>query len=296
MTSISRVTIPEISLKPWANSSSNNWIPRLWRGSINRMQNAHPSRARTPGGCAVHDLTLISFDGIPGSGKSSTALWLGELLEKKGVSVRVVAEHETPHPVRFLTDLKKPLRPWVETRPHDFSEACLGKFSRFLEGIAAGSRSPTVIIVDGLLFHTDSTSLLLMDPDKGFFDRHVAAMHHIALQRIRFLPVLLYNQPYAGGLPRTMEQRPEAWSRLQIHWKLGSPFCKARKLRGSRGYIQFYAHYEKRIYDLFKALPLAADAHLVLENPAMDWSASREKIWSFCSRHVLHTQFFNNLL
>lgn len=51
------------------------------------------------------EITLISFDGIPGSSKSSTALWLGAMLEKKGVPVRVIPENKTPHPVRFVTDL-----------------------------------------------------------------------------------------------------------------------------------------------------------------------------------------------
>lgn len=241
------------------------------------------------------DSILISIDGIPGSGKSSTALWLGDMLRKRGASVRVVEENENPHPVRFLTDLKNPLAPWLEIPPEEFSRSCLEKFSRFLEMSAVAPGKETIVVVDGLLFHTDSTSLLLMDPVEGVFERHVEELHRIGRQ-VRFFPILLYNRPHASGLTTTMAHRAADWKTMQINWKTSSPYCTSRKLQDLSGYIRFYEQYEKRIYDIFRSLSHHEDQCLLLENPAHDWIASREKIWSFWGRNAAPSHFFNDLL
>lgn len=241
------------------------------------------------------DVKLISFDGIPGSGKSSTALWLGAMLQAKGMSIRVIQEDENPHPIRFLTDLKNPLRPWLEIRPEKFSRSCLDKFSRFLEKATTEWKPETILVVDGLFFHTDSTSLFLMDPEKDVFNNHIIEMHRLS-QHVQFLPLLLYNQPYASALKRIMELRSEEWRTMQIDWKISSPFCTARELHGSYGYVKFYEQYESLICDLFKSLTHKNSQALMVENPANDWGASRKKIWSFCIDHIVQPRFFSDLL
>ena len=240
------------------------------------------------------DITLISIDGIPGSGKSSTALWLAKMLQKRGTRVRLIPENEKPHPVRFLTDLKNPLAPWLEMGAEEFSSCCLEKFTRFLEMSTISPRKETILVVDGLLFHTDSTSLLLMDPGKGVFERHIEEMHRIGL-RVKFCPILFYGQPHATTITTTMTQRSADWKTMQIDWKTSSPYCTSRKIYGSQGYVQFYEHYEKRIYDIFSSLPFHQDHSLTLENPALDWVASREKIWAFCVRNEVPANFLSEL-
>lgn len=241
------------------------------------------------------DSILISIDGIPGSGKSSTALWLGDMLRKRGAAVRVVPENENPHPIRSLTDLQNPLAPWLETHPEEFSRSCLEKFSRFLEMSTGVPGKQTILIADGLLFHTDSTSLLLMDPEEGVFQRHIEELHRIGRQ-IRYFPILLYSHPHASGLESTMAHRSAEWKTMQVHWKTSSPYCTSRKLQDSSGYIQFYEQYEKRIYDTFRSLSHPKEHCLILENPALDWIASRKKTWSFCIRNGVPSHFFDDLL
>lgn len=241
------------------------------------------------------DISLISIDGIPGSGKSTTALWLSDMLRKRGAAVRLVAENEKPHPVRFLTDLKNPLAPWLEILPAEFSRASLEKFSRFLEMSAVPPGTETIVIVDGLLFHTDSTSLLLMDPEEGVFERHIEGLLKIAGQ-VRFFPILLYDHPHGSGIATTMANRSLEWKTMQIDWKTSSPYCTARKLSDATGYIRFYEQYEKRIYDAFRSLIHQKDKGLLLENPAGDWIGSRDRLWSFCAGNVGPSPFLNDLL
>lgn len=217
------------------------------------------------------------------------------MLQKRGATVRVIAENEAPHPIRYLTDLKHPLSPWLETGPEEFSHACLGKFSRFLAQATAGTKPDLILIVDGLLFHTDSTSLLLMDPEEDVFAGHIREMQRIG-QRVRFLSILLYNQPHAAALKSTMAQRSKEWRTMQVTWKTSSPYCIARKQRNAPGYVEFYEHYEKLICAIFSSLPHTDDHHLILANPADNWKASREKIWSFCVKSGVASRFFNELL
>lgn len=216
------------------------------------------------------------------------------MLRKRGVSVRVVPENENPHPVRFLTDLKNPLQPWLEIHPEQFSRASLEKFSRFLEMSAGAPGKEIILIADGLLFHTDSTSLLLMDPKEGVFERHIEEIARIG-RRVRFFPILLYGYPHGSGIATTMAHRSAEWKTMQIQWKTASPYCTSRKLQDSSGYIQFYEHYEKRIYDTFRSLIHPEDHCLILKNPAHDWIASREKTWSFCIKNAVPSHFFNDL-
>jgi len=244
----------------------------------------------------VAKVTLISLDGIPGSGKSSTARWLAEMLDQKGQRVLIIAEDDSPHPLRFLTDLKKPLAPWAEISTEEFSLNCLGKFSQFLDRqINSDEQDELVVVVDGLLFHTDTTSFFLMQPGDDQLNNHLAQMYEIG-NRVRFLPLFLYHQPFGSSLAITVKKRPDEWSRMQVDWKTSSPYCAQMGYFGHAGFLQFYQEYEERITNYFKKQLKNSQIGFSVCNPQDDWLVARKAIWNFYSQKLLWPSLIQKLL
>ncbi|BHH86217.1 P-loop NTPase family protein [Desulforhopalus sp. 52FAK] len=241
-------------------------------------------------------VTLISVDGIPGSGKSSTVHWLGEMLAKKGKSVQIVAEDSVSHPVRYLTDLQKPLAPWNEMSAEKFSSGCLNKFARFINNqTTIKEQRELIIVLDGLLFHTDTTSYYLMQPGEEQLRHHLRELVKIG-NRVSFLPLLLYHQPFGSSISMTMNSRPDEWSSMQIDWKTSSPYCRRKGYTGNEGYIQFYQGYEEWMTNTFNRLFEKTRRSFSACNPQADWLSTRKAMWSFYSKNLLRPSYIEKLL
>ena len=103
---------------------------------------------------------LIFVDGLPGSGKSTTAQRLSLHLRRQGYPARWIFEHENQHPL-FVESAVRALR---EQQPN----AAPALFDRALTGYAMltdrmSAVPPETLLLEGTLFQTAVGSQLLLD-------------------------------------------------------------------------------------------------------------------------------------
>ncbi|MCK5680620.1 hypothetical protein KAI46_07410, partial [bacterium] len=92
---------------------------------------------------------LIIIEGIMGSGKSRTTQWLTNTLRRQGYKILAVGETCWPHPTRVITDLEKPLAPWLALKACELAQKSLAKWSRFVDDLL---ESDSIAVFDGQLF------------------------------------------------------------------------------------------------------------------------------------------------
>jgi hypothetical protein len=57
---------------------------------------------------------LVIFDGIMGSGKSTSTRWLGQRLADLGISASIQVERQFPHPLRATDAADDWFKPWLD--------------------------------------------------------------------------------------------------------------------------------------------------------------------------------------
>jgi hypothetical protein len=221
--------------------------------------------------------SLIFVEGIMGAGKTTTAWFLTEQLQRQGLAARFPLEGPTVedpvHPLRVATDLPHPNGVWLDMTIQQYIEYSGQKWQRFVE---AARSSTSVTICDGLLFHGNMTDLLLMnaEPDVlfGYVRQVIQCIHPLN-------PVLIYfyHADVAQALRRVCDARGSEWEAYQVNWKVGSPFGVQRSLQGFAGLVQLYQSYRALCDDFFARLALPK---LAIRNEG-EWTTYYQQILTF---------------
>ena len=182
---------------------------------------------------------LIIVDGIMGSGKSQTTKWLAATLQQNNSRVRPVEEPFWPHPTRVITDLSRPLAPWLELTAADMARRSLNKWHEFVTDLAD---SDELVVLDGQLFHGDMTSLMMMEMPPSEIEEYVGMIYEEIAVLKPFL-IYFYQDDPGAALKQISIRRKPLWLRQQLAWKLASPFARRRKLSDLDGLIDFYKEY-----------------------------------------------------
>ncbi len=123
----------------------------------------------------MRNTSLIFVEGIMGAGKSTTAWFLTEQLQRHGIAARFLLEgptaEEPEHPLRVATELPHPNGVWLDVTVQHYIERSLQKWHSF---VREALQSAVVTICDGLLFHGNMTDLLLMNAEPDVLFRYVA--------------------------------------------------------------------------------------------------------------------------
>ncbi len=199
----------------------------------------------------MRDTRLIFVEGIMGAGKSTTAAFLTDQLQRNGRSARFMLEGPS-HPLRVATDLPHPNAAWRDVTVDDFIERSMQKWRAYMREVR---QSPTITVCDGLLFHGNMTDLLLMDADPEVLHQYVAQVIEIISV---LCPAVIYltNTDVRLALRGVCEARGNSWEAYQVNWKVSSPYAVRRSLRGFEGLVQIYQTYCALCDDLFARLTL----------------------------------------
>lgn len=199
---------------------------------------------------------FIFVEGIMGSGKSTTAWFLTEQLQRYQIAAHFMPEgpsiDEPKHPLRAATELPHPNGVWHDVTIEDYIERSLQKWRAFM---CEAQQSSTVTVCDGLLFHGNMTDLLLMNADPS-------VLHHYVTQLIECIhalnPVVIYfsHLDISYALRTVCDIRGSEWERYQINWKVASPYGTQRSLYGFDGLVQLYQVYCAICDDIFSQLAL----------------------------------------
>jgi hypothetical protein len=173
---------------------------------------------------------LVLVEGLPGSGKSSTAQWLAHELARADRPARWVYEQEVPHPVTGMV-----------RGPHASWKGVLGQrltgWARFAEEMRSGNGATT--IVDSTFLQTSIATTLRNGLDPGailaFLDRVADLVRPLE-------PVLVhFDQPDVdAAIRRIGAERGMAWTLHHITACDGSAWARAHRARGLRGLLAYW--------------------------------------------------------
>ena len=196
---------------------------------------------------------VVFVDGLPGSGKSTTAGYIARELEQRGIPCRLLRERETDHPLNVGGDLHPSgsttgARMFAAYTVGSFVEECLARWKMF---VAEAGRSEHVYILDSHPFQNSLRVLLQMDADPVTLVGYQSQIDAVAAGQD---PVQIYLD--SGDAGRTLraiaEQRGPEWTDYAIAVITDCPYASSRNLRGMDGAVAILQSY-KLLLDAFVA-------------------------------------------
>ncbi|MCF3650818.1 hypothetical protein [Synoicihabitans lomoniglobus] len=208
---------------------------------------------------------VIFVDGLPGSGKSTTAQRLCLHLNRHGHPARWIFEHEDPHPV-----FPEPAVRACRTQAADADPTL---FTRALTGYATLARELTdrpglTLLLEGTLFQTAVGTQVLTDQSRStidaFFDRTLATLapHQTALIQLRAPDV-------AASLQHTAEKRGDWFPEFLVGQLAATPLGQRHAVTTWDGAVALLAQHRAVCDELFDRFP---GPKLSVDPTAGDWS------------------------
>ena len=218
----------------------------------------------------MHNTRFIFVEGIMGSGKSTTVLFLEEYLKKNGIAAQTIWEDGF---LRVALDLPHPNGVWLDVTIEEYVELSLHKWRTFAR---EAQQVATVTACDGLLFHGNMTDLMLMNAPTEALRAYVAQVIEIISE---LKPVVIYftHPDIARALRRICDARGSEWETYQVNWKVLSSYGRERALSGFDGLVQLYQSYCALCEDIFAQL---AQPKLAIRNEG-DWARYYRDILAF---------------
>jgi DNA polymerase III delta prime subunit len=193
---------------------------------------------------------IVLFEGLPGSGKSTTAHLLALDLERQGRPARWYYEHEAPHPIFDRAALDRALEDGQVAG--DFCERAIAGWQRLAQSAAAPDQT---IILESAFFQLPLHPMLLMDWPE---ERIAAYMRDVeqALAPVRAVPIILRHENVEAALRQAMTWRG-AWFADYLEQRVStSAFGRARGLTGLDGVLRYFVDYRNLTDRLRQGLTL----------------------------------------
>lgn len=187
---------------------------------------------------------VIIVEGLPGSGKSTTAAKIAKMLKKKGKSVVCVDEGVPNHPVDyadydfpdFETERRKILARW--------------------RSFAEGADRNTIYVFNGIFLQNPMCETMLR-----FGMEEEASRQYIAeiAEIIRPLnPVIIYIDlpDVKATVDNIVEERGQDWLRFVIDYHVSQGYGKQNGLHGYDGYIRCLEERKSREFRILHGLDI----------------------------------------
>jgi hypothetical protein len=219
---------------------------------------------------------LILIEGMIGSGKTTTALRVGDWLAGQGHDVRVFREAAADHPIR--------------TRAEDRLRAAPGSAA---DGRTGGSGSPgaypddqwrrlaerclpgqPAIILEGSFLQNSVMPAFIDDAPSPAVDE---IFSRIVRQAAPAEPLLVYLRPAGIGeaIARVHRVRGEPWSSGNVAFVENTPWARRRGLRGQDAVAGLYEAWEPVVTRLYSRYPFPK---IMVTDPQHDWQAALARI------------------
>ncbi|HUT79712.1 MAG TPA: GNAT family N-acetyltransferase [Candidatus Bathyarchaeia archaeon] len=213
---------------------------------------------------------LILIDGLPGSGKSTTAQFLSYQLEKNGVNARWFHEFDTRNPLFNENEIERK----SISNAEEFIKITLNKWQKLVDELNATNE---VYIIEsylmqctaGYLFENNVRNELILD--------YITEVYKI----IKPLnPILIYmtSKDVNHAITRLKKLRGNDWVDSHVEMDQNLPYILANNLKGFDGWVQMFSDYKEisdEIYQTFNYKKIAID---YAED---NWELYRQIILSF---------------
>ncbi len=214
---------------------------------------------------------LILIDGITGSGKSSTAQFLADQMQRNGIEVSWHHEDEKDHPIKFDEELEV-----FESQTQ--LERFLDMMPRLWQDFAQETmESESVQILESSFFQDSVRLLFQSNVDKQRIIDFVCAIEKVIAP---LDPVLIYFHQIEAeaSIRRIWKRRGPQWKQWFIDLDMQTPYVKRSGLTGEAGVIGLWADYQTLTNQLVERFP---HKRLSIENTAGDWPECRRRILDF---------------
>ena len=213
---------------------------------------------------------LILVDGLPGSGKSTTAQFICDQLQRSGLRSRWYYEEEPFYPVAsgYSSSAYK--------SPTDFFSASFTKWKSF---VSQAMQSDEISIFESWFFQDAIFGLLMEDVEEPLIRNYIHGIRETC-QCLEPVLFYLYQPDYSKTMRRICDYRGERWEKWLIERSEKSAFAQNRKLKGFDGMIQFWVKLRAIAEDIFAGLDIPK---LSIDNSEREWSQYYREICDFLS-------------
>jgi hypothetical protein len=220
---------------------------------------------------------LILIEGLPGSGKSTTAQFISHCLTKSGIDNRWWYEEEKGHPV-YVFDSDESMAETIDDlsqgRYEKVIEKALLSWEHFSKELQS---SDTIILVDSCYFGYLTWSLFPMDVSNEIISKYILEVERIISP---CNPCLIYfnqNDIYTS-LKQICEKRGGNTAERFITNATDSVYGNRRKLSGFNGMVRFWEDYRAFTDQLFTNIDFPK---ISIANLAGEWQLYLKRILHF---------------
>jgi thymidylate kinase len=220
---------------------------------------------------------LILIEGMIGSGKTTTAIRVGDWLTRHGENARVFCEGAADHPIRTraedrLRAAARPQSPGPDGRAEGTASVYADDQWRRLAERCLRDRQ-TIILESSFLQNSVMPAFIDDAPARRVNEIFTRIQCRVAPAE----PLLVYLRPadIGAAIARVHRTRGEPWSSRNVTFVENSPWARRRNLRGQDAVAKLYLAWEPVVTQLYSRYPFPK---IMVIDPQHDWQATLARI------------------
>lgn len=218
---------------------------------------------------------LILVEGLPGSGKSTTAHLLTRQLRRQSYDARWYYEQQTPHPLPYRA--ARGVSEFVRESLHDWQE--LARQAHEEEGVT---------VLESSFFQHALLELLAHDADARTLDAYLSTRQEI-IQQLEPKLIFLHREDVTGAANEVCRARGVGWHQHFVRVTTDNPYSQSRGLAGLAGATEFVRRYQELCRVVLGRLELGhLTVELPVELPVTDREGAQAQMLDFLG--VAHLQ------
>ena len=230
----------------------------------------------------MRDTKLIFVEGLPGSGKTTTASWLASRLQSERLLVNLLLEHQPEHPL----NVGGTLHPSGSTTGEAFFQRYTSasfvheSLQRWHAFVRDAVQTVALSVLDSYPFQNSVRVLLQLNATPDCIEEYA---RHVEALIMPLQPVLMYfthrDLSHAfHALSTISTQRGKAWTDYVVELVTHCPYAMARRLEGFSGALAVLRDYKQLTEALLRQSRLP---RLVLQDCARSWAGCYQQIEAF---------------
>ena len=230
----------------------------------------------------MRDTKLIFVEGLPGSGKTTTASWLASRLPSERLMVNLFLEHQLEHPLNVGGNLHPSGYTTGEAFFLRYTSASFVQESlqRWQAFVRAALQAEAISVLDSYPFQNTVRVLLQLNATPECMREYAGQVEALVMP---LQPVLIYFNhrdliQAFHNLSNISAQRGKAWTDYVVELITHCPYAMARHLEGFGGALAVISDYKQFTDSL---LCQSRFPRIVLEDCAGGWEGCYQQIEAF---------------
>jgi hypothetical protein len=230
----------------------------------------------------MRDTKLIFVEGLPGSGKTTTASWLASRLQSERLMVNLFLEHQPEHPLNVGGNLHPSGYTTGEAFFLRYTSASFVQESlqRWQAFVRAALQAEAISVLDSYPFQNTVRVLLQLNATPDCMREYAGQVEALVMP---LQPVLIYfnhrDLIHAfRNLSNISAQRGKAWTDYVVELVTHCPYAMARHLEGFSGAVAVISDYKQLTDSLLRQFGFP---RIVLEDCAGGWEGCYQRIEAF---------------